>query len=257
MFLSFCVLDDFFRFSKKNLFFGYSWCTLLWYRCYYPHWSRDALSPVCGIFYQIFCILESCGPFFILSVIMTCVIYCILSPFLAIGFKVFYMPWDHIIYSRASHWPTLTKQIFINKSLPTLSGSVPRPLIDHTPLPSPASWPIKTNKYIYIFFKRTADIFVIGATIWIGKEIKCLPYAGCLSCLALQSFTSPSALLSSKSPPALLSFCSPSALMFSSSPSALSLSQSPPAQLSSQSPPQFYRTIHSLISLPEYRLRLV
>ena len=22
----------------------------LWYRCYYPHWLRDALSPVCGIF---------------------------------------------------------------------------------------------------------------------------------------------------------------------------------------------------------------
>ena len=21
-----------------------------WRRCYYPHWSRDALSPVCGIF---------------------------------------------------------------------------------------------------------------------------------------------------------------------------------------------------------------
>ena len=49
MFLSFCVLDDFFRFSKK-LGFWYSWSTLLWYRCYYPHRSRDALSPVCGIF---------------------------------------------------------------------------------------------------------------------------------------------------------------------------------------------------------------
>ena len=30
---------------------GYSWSTLLWNRCYYPHRSRDALSPVCGIFY--------------------------------------------------------------------------------------------------------------------------------------------------------------------------------------------------------------
>ena len=35
---------------QKNLLFGYSWSTLLWYRCYYPHRSRDALSPVCGIF---------------------------------------------------------------------------------------------------------------------------------------------------------------------------------------------------------------
>ena len=42
-------MDDFFRFSKK-LGFGFSWSTLLWYRCYYPHRSRDALSPVCGIF---------------------------------------------------------------------------------------------------------------------------------------------------------------------------------------------------------------
>ena len=41
-FLSFCVLDDFFR---------YSWSTLLWHRCYDPHRSRDALSPVCGFFF--------------------------------------------------------------------------------------------------------------------------------------------------------------------------------------------------------------
>ena len=26
------------------------WSTLLWHRCYYPHLSKDALSPVCGIF---------------------------------------------------------------------------------------------------------------------------------------------------------------------------------------------------------------
>ena len=35
---------------NKNLVFGYSWSTLLWYQCYYPHRSRDALSPACGIF---------------------------------------------------------------------------------------------------------------------------------------------------------------------------------------------------------------
>ena len=35
---------------QKKFVFGYSWSTLLWYRCYYPHRSRDALSPVCGIF---------------------------------------------------------------------------------------------------------------------------------------------------------------------------------------------------------------
>ena len=29
---------------------GYSWSTLLWHWCYYLHRSRDALSPVCGIF---------------------------------------------------------------------------------------------------------------------------------------------------------------------------------------------------------------
>ena len=26
---------------------------LFWYRCYYPHWSRDSVSPICGIFYII------------------------------------------------------------------------------------------------------------------------------------------------------------------------------------------------------------
>ena len=36
---------------QKNQVFGYSWSTLLWHRCYYPHRSRDALSPVCGIFW--------------------------------------------------------------------------------------------------------------------------------------------------------------------------------------------------------------
>ena len=35
---------------------GFKTVTLLWYRCYYPHRSRDALSHVCGIFclYQHF-----------------------------------------------------------------------------------------------------------------------------------------------------------------------------------------------------------
>ena len=45
-------MDDFFRFSKKNRVLGYSLSTLLWHRCYYPHRSRDALSPGCGIFSQ-------------------------------------------------------------------------------------------------------------------------------------------------------------------------------------------------------------
>ena len=37
------------------LFFGfvYSWSTLLWYRCYYPHRSRDSVSPVYGIFSKL------------------------------------------------------------------------------------------------------------------------------------------------------------------------------------------------------------
>ena len=32
--------------------FVYSWSTLLWYRCYYPHRSRDLMSPIWGIFFQ-------------------------------------------------------------------------------------------------------------------------------------------------------------------------------------------------------------
>ena len=41
---------------KKNMFFGEFCLTsrIFWYRCYYPHWSRDALSPVCGIFSLIY-----------------------------------------------------------------------------------------------------------------------------------------------------------------------------------------------------------
>ena len=47
--ITFSVLDYFFRF-KFFFVFVYSWSTLLWYRCYYPHQSRDSMSPVCGIF---------------------------------------------------------------------------------------------------------------------------------------------------------------------------------------------------------------
>ena len=35
---------------QKIWVFGYSWSTLLWYQCYCLPRSRDALSPVCGIF---------------------------------------------------------------------------------------------------------------------------------------------------------------------------------------------------------------
>ena len=40
---------------KKKFFFLLilPWFTLLWHRCYYPHRSRDALSPVCGIFFMV------------------------------------------------------------------------------------------------------------------------------------------------------------------------------------------------------------
>ena len=56
MFLSFLGFDDIFRFSKKSCF---------WYRCYYPHRSRESLSPVCGIFN--FCFLAS--TYFILCIV--------------------------------------------------------------------------------------------------------------------------------------------------------------------------------------------
>ena len=48
----FCVLDDFFCLKKKKVFW-YSWSTLPWYLCYYPHRSRDALSLICGIFFSL------------------------------------------------------------------------------------------------------------------------------------------------------------------------------------------------------------
>ena len=33
---------------------GYSWSTLLWHRCYYPHRLRDSVFPVCRIFFLWF-----------------------------------------------------------------------------------------------------------------------------------------------------------------------------------------------------------
>ena len=41
---------------QKVWVFRYSWSTLIWCRCYYPHWLRDALSTVCGIFMLWLCI---------------------------------------------------------------------------------------------------------------------------------------------------------------------------------------------------------
>ena len=51
-FWGFGVLGFWMIFSvfQKIWVFGYSWSTLLWYRCFYPHRSRDDLSPICGIF---------------------------------------------------------------------------------------------------------------------------------------------------------------------------------------------------------------
>ena len=45
---------------KKKVFFLLilPWSTLLWHRCYYPHRSRNALSPVCGIFSSSICLCQ-------------------------------------------------------------------------------------------------------------------------------------------------------------------------------------------------------
>ena len=50
----FLRFGSFFPFKKKTWVFGYSWSILPWYWCYYPHRSRGALSPVCGIFCVVF-----------------------------------------------------------------------------------------------------------------------------------------------------------------------------------------------------------
>ena len=48
--LEFFRFGLFFQFLIFFLVFVYSWSTLLWYQCYYPHRSRDFMSPVRGIF---------------------------------------------------------------------------------------------------------------------------------------------------------------------------------------------------------------
>ena len=43
--------------TQKKVCFSANFALLAgfyWYRCYYPHWSRDALSPVCGSFFFCF-----------------------------------------------------------------------------------------------------------------------------------------------------------------------------------------------------------
>ena len=76
--LSFCVLNDFLCFSKKKRVFRYSMYTLVWYWCYYPHRSRDALSHICGIF-----LLRT-----VLCLIYTFTVYCLLFTVICIWFYV-------------------------------------------------------------------------------------------------------------------------------------------------------------------------
>jgi hypothetical protein len=51
-----CVFRSGLQLPHKKKFFLLilSWSTLLWHWCYDPHRSRDALSPVCGIFELFF-----------------------------------------------------------------------------------------------------------------------------------------------------------------------------------------------------------
>ena len=50
-------MEDFCQFFKKKWVFGYSWSTLLWYRCYYQHRLTVSLPPLpeigCPIFLEI------------------------------------------------------------------------------------------------------------------------------------------------------------------------------------------------------------
>ena len=59
---------------QKKCFFGYCWSTLLWYWCYYPHRSRDDLSPVCGIF-QVSVVISNLAGVMLSGVILSCVIF--------------------------------------------------------------------------------------------------------------------------------------------------------------------------------------
>ena len=55
---------------KKKWVLGNSWTTLLWHWCYYTHRARDALSPVCGIFFSRENSLLCCGPILDITLII-------------------------------------------------------------------------------------------------------------------------------------------------------------------------------------------
>ena len=86
IFFSFSVLDNFSVFQKNGVF-GYSWSTLLWYRCYYPHRSRDALSPICRIFKE-----SALGQFFHRVAMSVCLCVCGRVPFRVVYFEAYFAP---------------------------------------------------------------------------------------------------------------------------------------------------------------------
>ena len=75
-------------------FLGYSWSTLLWHRCYYPHRSRDSVSPVCGIFSLYFRLIK-------LSFILPCKSEC--QPIVQNSFQNFKMKFLFLVQSFQKH----------------------------------------------------------------------------------------------------------------------------------------------------------
>ena len=141
--------------------------------CYYPHWSRDSVSPIYGIYFHQ---LDPLGRVGLVGAISVCClslfVLCLSSSqciFLRLlifpshdQVKASYWPSDHMISSRPLTVFTFFFFYFIH--------------VFH----------FISSSLFYIFHKKEAiSPFVdasgnknIGATIRIGQEIWCVPYAG-------------------------------------------------------------------------------
>ena len=94
--------------------FGYSWSTLLWYRCYYPHRSRDSLSPVCRIFKE-----SALGQFFH-RVAMSVYVPVYISVYIYVPFSCNFFAWKNwSYYTRGAGLITLVELVLLHAWSPS------------------------------------------------------------------------------------------------------------------------------------------
>ena len=111
---------------------------LFWYRCYYPHRSRDSVSPICGIFFIKYCQKR------------------VIEPYMSFSLTVF---WQIMDYGNDQNKHLFSLNIFIFFYLSTTPSSSCRALNKYSISSSPALEPNNTFKVIcYMYLEPNENL---------------------------------------------------------------------------------------------------